>query len=153
MTENAAKQLILKMVEALNDHVIEGQEAFWHQDAVWHGPAGAGVKPSLRDFQEGWQKPFLKAFPDKRADDGLIIAEGDWVAAMGSVSATHEGEFMGQEGSGQEIRLKYMDFWRVEEGKIIENYVLLDIIDFFRQLGIDLLEGQGWDDRLKSPEE
>ena len=76
----------------------------------------------------------------------MVIAEGDWVAAMGHVSATHQGEFMGAEGSGNEISLKYMDFWRVEDGKIAENYVLLDIIDFFRQIGIDLLDGKGWDE-------
>ena len=40
-----------------------------------------------------------------------------------------------------------MDFWRVEDGKIAENYVLLDIIDFFRQIGVDLLDGKGWDNR------
>ena len=40
-----------------------------------------------------------------------------------------------------------MDFWRVQEGKIAENYVLLEIIEYYRQNGIDLLEGKGWDDR------
>jgi predicted ester cyclase len=142
-----SKQVIQNMVKALNEHVIEGQEAFWAKGASWNGPAGAGTKESLKHFQEGWQRPFLKAFPDKRANDEVVIAEGDWVAAMGHVAATHEGEFMGAEGSGKEITLKYMDFWRVEDGKIAENYVLLDIIDFFRQIGIDLLDGKGWDGR------
>jgi len=66
---------------------------------------------------------------------------------MGSVTATHMGEFMGAEGSGKTINLKYMDFWKVEDGKIVENWVLLDVVDFFRQIGIDLLDGKGWDDR------
>ena len=141
------KLVIQRMVEALNEHVIDGQETFWAEGASWNGPAGAGIKETLKHFQEGWQRPFLEAFPDKRANDEVVIAEGDWVAAMGHVSATHEGEFMGAEGSGNEISLKYMDFWRVEDGKIAENYVLLDIIDFFRQIGIDLLNGKGWDER------
>lgn len=145
--KNHSKDIVRRMVDALNDHVIEGQEAYWAQNATWNGPAGAGVKQNLRHFQEGWQRPFLAAFPDKRADDGVVIAEGDWVAAMGSVSATHAGEFLGAEASGKTIRLKYMDFWRVEDGKIVENHVLLDIVDFFRQLGVDLLDGKGWDDR------
>ncbi len=66
---------------------------------------------------------------------------------MGSVTATHSGEFMGAEGTGQTIKLKYMDFWKVEDGKIVENWVLLDVVDFFRQIGVDLLDGKGWDDR------
>jgi len=147
MTGTESKEVIRRMVEALNEHVIDGQEKFWAKNASWNGPAGAGIKENLRHFQEGWQRPFLKAFPDKRANDEVVIAEGDWVAAMGEVTATHAGEFMGAEGSGKNIRLKYMDFWRVEDGKIAENYVLLDVIDFFRQVGIDLLDGKGWDDR------
>lgn len=142
-----SKEVIRRMVAALNEHVIDGQEQFWKKGSSWNGPAGAGVKESLKHFQEGWQRPFLKAFPDKKANDQVVIAEGEWVAAMGYVSATHEGEFMGAGGSGKPINLKYMDFWRVEDGKIAENYVLLDVIDFFRQIGIDLLDGKGWDDR------
>lgn len=142
-----SKEVIRRMVAALNEHVIEGQETYWKKGSSWTGPAGAGVKETLKHFQEGWQRPFLKAFPDKKANDEVVVAEGEWVAAMGHVSATHEGEFMGAEGSGKEISLKYMDFWRVEDGKIAENYVLLDVIDFFRQIGIDLLDGKGWDDR------
>jgi predicted ester cyclase len=147
MSGEDSKKVIQNMVEALNQHVIDGQEAFWAEGSSWNGPAGAGIKETLKHFQEGWQRPFLEAFPDKRANDEVVIAEGDWVAAMGHVSATHKGEFMGAEGSGNEISLKYMDFWRVEDGKIAENYVLLDIIDFFRQIGIDLLDGKGWDER------
>lgn len=147
MSGTDSKQVILNMVKALNEHVIDGQEAYWAEGSSWNGPAGAGIKRSLKHFQEGWQRPFLKAFPDKRANDEVVIAEGDWVAAMGHVSATHGGEFMGAEGTGKAIKLKYMDFWRVENGKIAENYVLLDIIDFFRQIGVDLLDGNGWDHR------
>jgi len=149
MCTEESKAVILRMVEALNDHVIEGQEEFWNKDAPWRGPAGAGLKENLKHFQEGWQRPFLNAFPDKRANDAVVIAEGDYVAAMGSVSGTHKGEFMGIEATGKEINLKYMDFWKVEDGKITENWVLLDIIDIFRQLGIDLLDGKGWDERGK----
>ena len=149
-----SKEVIRRMVAALNEHVIDGQESYWKEGASWNGPAGAGIKENLKHFQEGWQRPFLKAFPDKRANDEVVIAEDDWVAAMGHVSAHHEGEFMGAEATGKEISLKYMDFWRVEDGKIAENYVLLDVIDFFRQIGIDLLDGKGWDERGKvQPEE
>jgi hypothetical protein len=28
------------MVKALNEHLIDGQEAYWADDAVWRGPAG-----------------------------------------------------------------------------------------------------------------
>ena len=105
MSEHDSKQVILNMVKALNEHVIDGQEAYWAKGSSWNGPAGAGIKESLKHFQEGWQRPVLKAFPDKRANDEVVMAEGDSVAAMGHVSATHDGEFMGAEGSGKSINL------------------------------------------------
>ena len=55
MSEITAKEVVQRMVAALNQHVIEGQEAFWKTDATWRGPAGAGVKRNLKHFQEGWQ--------------------------------------------------------------------------------------------------
>lgn len=145
-TDNKSKQLVKRMIEALNDHVIEGQDAFWAEKMKWRGPAGAGLKRGLKHFQEGWQRPFLKAFPDKEAHDEIFIAEGDYIASSGYVSGTHRGEFMGIPPTGKKIRLRYMDFWKVEGDRIVDNWVLLDIIDVMRQMGVDPLQGQGWDE-------
>ena len=141
------RRVVQEMLDSLNRHVIDGQESYWAPDAKWRGPAGAGLKSSLKAFQNGWQRPFLKAFPDKFGEVDVFIAEGKYAAATGVVRSKHQGEFMGLEGKGKEITLRYMDFWKVENGKIVDNWVLLDLVDFFRQHGIDLLNGKGWDDR------
>ena len=31
-----------------------------------------------------------------------------------------------------------MDFWRVEGNKLVENWVLIDLLDFLEQLGYDV---------------
>ncbi|MEM8591657.1 MAG: polyketide cyclase, partial [Pseudomonadota bacterium] len=31
-----------------------------------------------------------------------------------------------------------LDFWRIENGLIRENWVLVDLIDLYQQLGIDV---------------
>lgn len=142
------RRVVTAMLDSLMRHVIDGQEAYWTADAKWRGPAGAGLKPSLKSFQEGWQRPFLNAFPDKGATVDILLAEGEYAAATGHVEATHKGEFLGLPGNNKRVTLRYMDFWKVESGKIVENWVLLDIVDFFRQHGVDLLDGKGWDDRL-----
>ena len=33
-----------------------------------------------------------------------------------------------------------MDFWRRKNGKLAENWVLIDMLDLFLQLGVDLLD-------------
>ncbi|MEM6276702.1 MAG: polyketide cyclase, partial [Pseudomonadota bacterium] len=34
---------------------------------------------------------------------------------------------------------KSLDFWRLENGLIRENWVMVDLLDAYRQLGVDVL--------------
>lgn len=138
--EGEAIELVNRMVDALNDHVVEGQQEFWSEDMVWRGPEGIGTKEGLRAFQDEHQRPFLHAFPDKHANDEVRFGCGQWAASTGYQSATHLGEWLGIPASGLPVRVRYMDIWRSENGRLVENWVLLDILDFCRQLGIDVLQ-------------
>lgn len=138
MPTEKSRALVARMVDALNDHVIEGQEAFWHPEMRWYGPAGIGTRVGLQDFQENHQRPFLHAFPDKKATDEIRIAEGDYVAASGMQEATHLGDYLGIPASGRRVQIRYMDFWRVEDERLVENWVLIDLLGFLEQLGYDV---------------
>jgi steroid delta-isomerase-like uncharacterized protein len=138
MSTEKNKQLVARMYNGLNDHVIEGMEEYWTEDMVWYGPAGIGTKRGLKDFQENHQRPFLHAFSDKHATDDIRIAEGEYVAATGYQYATHTGDYLGLPASGKRVKIRYMDFWRVEGDKLVENWVLIDILDFLEQLGYDV---------------
>jgi predicted ester cyclase len=138
MSVEKNKELVARMIEGLNDHRIEGGEAFWSEDMIWRGPAGIGTKHSLKQYQEEHQHPFLHAFPDKKAFDEIRIAEGDYVAATGYQQATHSGDWLGILASGVPVKVRYMDFWRVEGDKLVENWVLIDILDFLEQVGYDV---------------
>lgn len=139
---NPAKVLVDRMVNGLNDHEIRGMEAYWSDDMHWYGPAGIGTKPSLKAFQEEHQKPFLHAFPDKEANDEIRIAEGDYVAVKGYQKVTHSGDYLGIPATGKEMQIKYMDIWRAEERrgelKLVENWVMIDLLGFLQQAGYDV---------------
>jgi predicted ester cyclase len=138
MTADQNKVLVARMIDGLNDHEIEGMEAYWSPDMVWHGPAGIGTKRGLKDFQDNHQRPFLHAFSDKHANDEIRIAEGDYVAAKGYQQVTHTGDYLGIPASGKRMRIRYMDFWRVEGDKLVENWVLIDLLDFLAQAGYNV---------------
>ena len=38
-----------------------------------------------------------------------------------------------------------MDFWKVVNGKIIDNWVMVDFPHVAAQLGHDLFNGEGWE--------
>jgi len=53
-------------------------------------------------------------------------------------SVTHDG-WMGIAPTGQKITMKSLDFWRLEKGLIRENWVLVDLLEAYQQLGVDVL--------------
>ena len=67
---------------------------------------------------------------------------GEWAAAFGRQEAVHSGSFMGVEASGKKIQIRYMDFWKVENGKIVNNWVMVDFPYVLKQLGVDIYQGQ-----------
>ncbi len=144
-TEETCK-VVEGMVDALNDHMIDGIGAFFHENFHWFGNAGCGVKENLKAFQDGWQRPFQAAFSDKVCIDEARVIQGQWMAAFGRQEATHSGEFMGIAPTGKRVEIRYMDFWKVVDGKIQDNWVMVDFPDVMRQLGVDPFQGMGWDD-------
>ena len=139
------RRVVERMVDGLNDHEIDGMGEFFHQDFRWIGNAGCGLKEGLKAFQEHWQRPFQQAFSDKVCIDEARLAEGEWMAAFGRQEATHSGEFMGIPPTGKRVEIRYMDFWKVEDGKIVSNWVMVDFPHVMKQLGVDPFQGHGWE--------
>jgi len=150
------RSLVEGMVDGLNDHQINGMAHFFSENFRWMGNTGCGTKNGLKEFQDNWQKPFQAAFSDKVCIDEARLAEGEWMAAFGRQEATHSGEFMGIKPTGKRVEIRYMDFWKVEEGKIVDNWVMVDFPHVMKQLGVDAFNGQGWEKydegREKAPE-
>lgn len=141
----ATRRTIEGMIDGLNDLEFEGLSRFFHKDFCWRGNAGCGIKFGLQQFLDNWVLPFRAAFTDKVCIDEARIAEGEWMAAFGRQEATHFGEFMGIAPTGKRVQIRYMDFWQVKDGKIMENWVMVDFPHVLRQLGVDIFRGHGWE--------
>jgi hypothetical protein len=59
--------------------------------------------------------------------------------------ATHSGAFMGIAPTGKRVTIRYMDFWKVEDGRITDNWVMVDFPGVLAQLGVDVFGGEGWE--------
>ena len=139
------QRVVESMVDGLNDHDIEGMGRFFAPQFRWMGNAGCGTKSGLREFQDNWQKPFQTAFSNKVCVDEARLVQGEWMAAFGRQEATHSGEFMGIAPTGKRVEIRYMDFWKVVDGKIVDNWVSVDFAHVMQQLGVDPFHGQGWE--------
>jgi predicted ester cyclase len=141
----ATRAVIDSMVDGLNDQRIDDIGAFFAEGFRWRGNQGCGTKEGLRAFQDNWQRPFQAAFSDKVCVDEARLYMGEWAAAFGRQEATHSGAFMGVAPTGKRVEIRYMDFWKVVNGKITDNWVMVDFPHVLAQLGIDVFRGEGWE--------
>ncbi len=146
MSKTAETRAVIEgMVDGLNDHRISDIGEFFAETFRWMGNQGCGTKNGLQAFQDNWQKPFQAAFHDKVCVDEARLYMGEWAAAFGRQEATHGGTFMGIPATGKRIEIRYMDFWKVEDGRITDNYVMVDFPHVLAQLGVDVFNGEGWE--------
>lgn len=120
-------------------------ERFWHPKMMWYGPAGIGSMRRISGFRHWHQIPFLKAMPDRDAlmDKGIFFGDGDYVGftAFPGMTMSISGDgWLGIAPSKQALTMRSLDFWRCEHGMIRENWVLVDLLDVYHQLGVDVFE-------------
>ncbi|MCB1449832.1 MAG: ester cyclase [Nitratireductor sp.] len=130
------------------DPAVMRLEKYWHPQFNWYGPAGIGTGRGIYGFRNWHQIPFLRAMPDRKLDSmgdlmSHWIAEGEYVCETGwpnmRLTLTDDG-WMGIAPAGREVLLRSLDFWRMEDGLIRENWVLVDLLDLYRQIGVDVLD-------------
>jgi steroid delta-isomerase-like uncharacterized protein len=88
--------------------------------------------------REGWQHVatlFRTAFPDLQLTIEDIIAEGNRVALRFTERGTHQGDFQGLAPTGKQVTLTGTVFFRLEDGKLVEDRPLFDRLELLQQLG------------------
>ncbi len=147
----ASCQRIIDMLEHLKKHPAQGgpevmeMERFWHPRMNWYGPSGIGTGRGITGFRNWHQIPFLNGMPDRGQYVDEInyhfFGDGDYAAVTGwpnmIQTVTHDG-WLGIAPAGRKITMRSLDFWRLENGKIRENWVLVDLLDAYAQLGVDV---------------
>lgn len=88
-------------------------------------------------------RPLRAAMPNMQRDHYVLLAAesygGDWVTATGYYRGTFSEDWLGFPVSGQPVNLRFGEFLRMEDGQIAEVYMLLDLVDMLRQVGISVL--------------
>ncbi|MGK2231481.1 MAG: putative ester cyclase [Colwellia sp.] len=146
---NRSGKLVGDMCNSLGNYATGGVEAmqlekYWHPRCSWYGPSGIGTGRGIKGFRNWHQIPFLNALPNRVGDvgQGYLFADGDYVGftAWPGMHMKVSGDgWLGIAPSNQEITMRSLDFWRCENGLIRENWVLVDLLHVYHQLGVDVL--------------
>ena len=145
----ASCQHVVDMLTAMQRYPDQGGpevmelDKYWHPHFSWYGPSGIGSSRGVDGFRRWHQTPFLNAMPTGVTILKLhFFAEGPYVAVTGWLNMAQtltSGGWLGIALTQQKITLRSLDFWRLEDGLIRENWVLVDLLDVWAQLGVDVL--------------
>ena len=147
-----ACEIVIDMLDHLKKHPTQGgpevmkPEQFWHPRMSWYGPSGIGTGRGFAGFRNWHQIPFLNAMPDRGLErdkltyhffgDGPYCAVTGWPNMIQTI--THDG-WMGIPPLNKRVTMKSLDFWRLEGDLIRENWVMVDLLDLYNQIGVDVL--------------
>jgi len=79
---------------------------------------------------------FRTAFPDLYCTVEDEIKEGDKFAAHWTMRGTHKGLFMGNLPTGRPVEVQGIIFAHTENGRIVEDWTLIDQLGILQQLGL-----------------
>jgi steroid delta-isomerase-like uncharacterized protein len=119
--------------EAVNGRNLDLVDELFAKDYAYHGAGGAEFvgREYIRDVIQG----NFSAFPDFEVQVEQLLADGDRVVTYGKGRGTHEGDFMGIAPTGKTIEAPFITISRFENGRIAEEWELIDIFGLMQQLG------------------
>ena len=151
----ASVDWVTGMLTDMGRHPAEPEEVmrlenWWHPKFSWYGPAGIGTGRGVNGFRNWHQIPFLAAMPDRRVDFSSVshfFGDNNYVGVTAwpgmAMTVTGDG-WLGIAPSDREITMRSLDFWRLEtdpstgQRSIRENWVLVDLLHVWNQLGVDV---------------
>ncbi|MBI1879196.1 MAG: ester cyclase [Chloroflexi bacterium] len=130
-------------ITAIDQHLTD--------DFVGHDlPAGLNGRAGYKKFVG----MFAASFSDTtQIEAHEIISNGDKIVVRWSSTGRHTGEFMGIPATGQRIRLKGIDIFRLAEGKIAGLWQEMDLLGVIQQISVPPPDGAIWPDGWKGDEE
>lgn len=75
------------------------------------------------------------AFPDWQERVVDLVIEGNRIVTRYVSTGTHQGSFLELEPTGRRIEIDEISIFRVENGKVAEQWCLVDDLTLMRQLG------------------
>jgi len=118
----------------------------WNDDMVWWGPAGIGATYTSERYAKQHAGPFRAGFT-KRDFKGHVcrMAEGHYGGFFGwpNFTAQPTGGFMGMPATNKSAEFRVIDIYRREGEKLSENWIFIDLLHFWKQQGIDILQRMG----------
>lgn len=136
MTPEEIKEWMLRMDKEIYEKKnLDAADEIYSQDVVRHSPA---VPEPIRGL-EAWKervREIQAAFPDVEISVEDIIVEENKAAQRWVMKGTHQGEFNGIPATGKQVTFTGINFARIEDGKVAEQWTEVNLLGLLQQLGV-----------------
>jgi predicted ester cyclase len=124
--------LARQFFEYLNEHEVSNLECFWGRSHRFYFPNNCSA-----DIEEHKEliTLFINGFPDFKNSIFDEICEGNKVVLRGRLKGTHKGMFLGLKPTNNEISINWIDILEFSNGKILNEWLILDTFKLMRQIG------------------
>jgi predicted ester cyclase len=127
------KQLIEEYYDVIwNEKKLSEANKFLHSTITFRGSLGMRVE-GINGFCD-YAKMLFGAFPNLYHVIEDVVIEGDKAAVRVVYTGTHTGKLFGFEPTGNRIRYSGASFFKFENDKIIDIWVLGDLNALYGQL-------------------
>jgi predicted SnoaL-like aldol condensation-catalyzing enzyme len=130
----ANKRVIEKFTaDVLNGHNGDHALRYFNSDMTWHGGT-IGTVPGAQNVA-GLFTQVVTSIPDLHADVKDIMGAGDEVTVRLVVTGTLRGPLLGLQATGQHLQWDAVDEYRLQNGKISEDWAGDDFTAILNETG------------------
>ena len=125
--------------------ITEGErlQRVWHDDMIWWGPGGIGASYTIPRYLKQHSEPFSDGLHTGYRFNGHLcrMAEGDFGGFFGWANLTlfNSGGYLGMTKGPGPTEMRVVDLYRVQDGKLAENWIFIDILHYLAVQGLDVL--------------
>ena len=130
---NNPQDLVRRLFEAINGREYDALPDLIDPEYVYRTP---GDERSGVDGLRGLLEAYHRGFPDLVLLIQDMFGAGDRVATVFTFSGTHLGELMGVPATGKRVSVQGTIHSRTRDGRIVEEFELLDLATMYQQLGL-----------------
>ena len=140
MSAEQNKAIVRRFIEELwNNRNLDLADEIFAADCITHqlrSGAELATAPRSPKVVKKHVTEWLVGFPDLRFTIEQMIAEADQVVARMMIQGTHTGVWLGVAPTGKQVDIRMITIHRIANGKIAEDWVLVESLGFFQQLGL-----------------
>ncbi|CAN5628949.1 ester cyclase [soil metagenome] len=104
-------------------------------DVVVHSPAQAEPMHGRATLEE-FVLRLRTAFPDLHVAIDDLVADDRTVVTRCTTRGTQDGDYFGVPPTGSRVRMTEVQIFRIADGRIVELWLVFNVLDVLQQLGV-----------------